>query len=185
MKLRSLVAMGFLAGCAGVQEAPSAVVVGRIVTHRAPSPLEEFSFIGKTYQDRSLRIDATGGLADAAVYLEGRTTPTWDSGPVSMMFGPQQFDPRIRFVSPGRPVEIGDLRDEEKHELVVNLKGLGQRGSDRVHTAPDRKRPTGEPDRVCFTCPDGTWAREGRQYARGRTVEVTFDRPVLVPLDWD
>jgi hypothetical protein len=160
-------------------------VVGRIVTFRAPAPLEEFTFAGRTYRNRSLRIDDTGGVADAAVYLEGPATPTWDSGPVSMVFGPQQFDPRIQFVSPGRPVEIGDILDDEKHELVVNLKGLASRGADRIHTTPDRKRPAEQPDRVRFSCPDGTWTREGRQYVRGRTVEVTFDRPVLVPLDWD
>ena len=181
----SLVVMGFLAGCAGLAEEPSTVVVGRIVTRRSPAPLEEFTFRDRTYQDRRMRVDATGGLADAAVYLEGRETPTWDSGSVSLVFGPQQFDPRISFVSPGRPVEIGDVRDEEKHELVVKLKDLQFKGNDRVLTGPDRKRPAGGPDRVCFSCPDGTWKREGRSHARGRTFEVTFDRPVLVPLDWD
>jgi len=185
MKSWTLVALGLLAGCAGVEEAPSGVVVGRIVTRRAPPEPVEFTFIDRTYQERSLRIDRTGGLADAAVYLEGRETPSWDSGRVSMAFGPRQFEPRISFVSPGRPVEIGDTRDQKRHELVVNLEGLGSRGDDRIHTNPERKTPGGQPDRVCFNCPDGTWKREGKQQVRGRTVEVTFDRPVLVPLDWD
>jgi len=186
MKPWLLVALGLLAGCAGVEEAPSpGVVVGRIVTRRAPFTPDTFEFVGMTYQDRSLLIDPKGGVADAAVYLEGRAAPAWDSGKVVQTFGPRQFEPRISFVSPNRPVEIGDTRDEKRHELVVNLKDLENNGLDRIHSNPERPQKDGKPDRVCFTCPDGKWKREGKQHARGRTFEVTFDRPVLVPLDWD
>ena len=187
MKTLTLVALGLLAGCAGMEpETPTTTTVtGRIVTRRAPLPVETFEFVGTTYQDRSLLIDPTGGVADAAVYLEGQPTPAWDSGKVTQSFGPKQFEPRISFVSPNQPVEFGDTRDEKRHELVVGLKGLQNHGLDRVLSSPERKQKEGKPDRVCFTCPDGKWKREGKIHARGRTFEVTFDRPVLVPLDWD
>jgi hypothetical protein len=186
MKTLPLVLLGFLAGCAGTESAAStATVTGRIVTRRAPFTPESFEFVGFTYQDRRLLIDPHGGVADAAVYLEGRTVPAWDSGKVVQTFGHRQFEPRISFVSPSRPVEIGDTRDEKRHELVVNLKDLENNGLDRIHSNPERPQKDGKPDRVCFTCPEGRWKREGKPHARGRTFEVTFDRPVLVPLDWD
>jgi hypothetical protein len=84
-------------------------------------------------------------------------------------------------------VEIGDIRDDERHELVVDLKGLAEdHNSDRVFMQGSRPTKTGVPERVCFECRDGRWkAIGGRRPARGRTKELTFDRPVLVPLDWD
>jgi hypothetical protein len=186
MRTLPIIALGLLAGCAGTEPTPSTTTVrGRIVTRRAASKPETFEFNGITYQDRSLLIDPDGGVADAAIYLEGRPTPPWDSGKVVQVFGPKQFEPRLSFVSPGRPVEIGDTRDEKPHELVVNLKELRNNGLDRIHSSPERPQKEGKPDRVCFSCPEGTWKREGKQYARGRTFEVSFDRPVLVPLDWD
>jgi hypothetical protein len=186
MKTLPIIALGVLTGCAGVEPTPSTTTVsGRIVSRRAASTPETFEFNGITYQDRSLLINAEGGLADAAVYLEGRPTPPWDSGKVVQVFGPKQFEPRISFVSPGQPVELGDTRDLKVHELVVNFKELENHGLDRIKTGPDRPQKDGKPDRVCFTCPEGKWKREGKQHTRGRTFEVTFDRLVLVPLDWD
>jgi hypothetical protein len=178
-------AMGALAGCVGISESAPGTVTGRIVTRHTPPERVEFSFSGKDYVERSLRIDAGGGLADASVFLEGPPSAPWVSGRVTMAFGPRQFEPRLAFVSPGEPVEIGDTRDDNKHELVVNLKGLESHGYDRVHTNPERPTPAKGPDRVCFTCPEGVWKREGKQFVRGRTVDVTFDREALVPLDWD
>lgn len=180
-----LIALAAVAGCAGVPEPASGVVTGRIVTRSHRVAPEEFSFQGRTYRDRALRIDPTGGLADAAVYVVGPEVGPWVSGQVSMVFGDNQFEPRVAFVSPGRPVEIGDARDDESHELLVELKGLGKGGDDRVHTEPKRVSRDGRPEQVCFRCVGSRWTREGKQHVRGRTVEITFDQPVLVPLDWD
>ena len=146
-----------------------------------------FEFQGRTYVDRSLRVDAQGGVADAAIYLEGPETSPWVSGKAVMNFGEHQFEPRVAFVSPGEPVEIGDLRDDARHELVVNLKGLVEdNNSDRVFVQASRPTRTGKPERIAFECRNGVWKASGNlRPAKGRTKELTFDRPVLVPLDWD
>lgn len=173
-------------GCAGVEPAETVQVRGRIVTIRRPEN-KVFEFLGRTYVDRSLRVDSQGGVADAAVYLEGRETSPWVSGKAVMTFGDHQFEPRIAFVSPGEPVEIGDARDDARHELVVDLKGLAEdHNSDRVFMQASRPTKTGKPDRIGFECREGIWKACGNsKLAKGRTKELTFDRPVLVPLDWD
>jgi hypothetical protein len=171
-------------GCAGVRTPEPGVVTGRIRTIRPPAEPASFTFMDRSYLDRSLRIDAGGGVADAVIFLEGHETAPWVSGKASMTFGANQFDPRVAFVSPGQAVEIGDGRDQERHELVVNLKGLPS-GDDRIHIYPDRRAPVDGPDRVRFCGAGNSWKREGRRFARGRTVEVTFDRTEMVPLDWD
>ena len=174
------------AGCVGVAPNEIGHVRGRIVTSDRPEN-KVFEYQGRTYVDRSLRVDPQGGVADAAVYLEGRETSPWVSGKAVMDFGERQFDPRIAFVSPGQPVEIGDLRDDNRHELVVNLKGLVEdHNSDRVFMQGSLPTRTGKPERIGYECRDGIWkARGNLRPARGRTKELTFDRPVLVPLDWD
>lgn len=186
MRPLCFVAVLAASGCVAAVPAETVHVRGRIVTSRRPEN-KVFEYQGRTYVDRSLRVDPQGGVADAAVYLEGRETFPWVSGKVDMNFGEQQFDPRIAFVSPGQPVEVGDLRDDNRHELVVNLKGLAEdNNSDRVFMQASRPTKTGKPERVGFECRDGIWKACGSlRPAKGRTKELTFDRPVLVPLDWD
>ena len=181
-----LLAIAAASGCAGVGPAATVDVRGRIVTIRRPEK-KVFEYQGRTYVDQSLRVDPRGGVADAAVYLEGRETPPWVSGKTVMNFGEDQFAPRVTFVSPGEPVEIGDLRDDARHELVVNLKGLAEdNNADRVFMQASRPTRTGKPERIGFECRDGIWKACGNlRPAKGRTKELTFDRPVLVPLDWD
>jgi hypothetical protein len=186
MRQLLIVAVAASLGCAGVVPPAAVEVRGRIVTIRRPEN-KVFEYQGRTYVDRSLRVDARGGLADAAVYLEGRETPPWVSGKAVMNFGEDQFEPRVAFVSPGEPVEIGDTRDDARHELVVNLKGLVEdNNTDRVFMQASRPTRSGKPERVGFQCRDGTWKACGNlRPAKGRTKELTFDQPVLVPLDWD
>ena len=175
-----LVAIVAASGCAGVTPAATGEIRGRTVG-------KEFEYRGRSYVDRSLLVDPHGGVANAAVYLEGRETLPWVSGKVVMTFGERQFEPRVAFVSPGEPVEIGDTRDEDRHELVVQLKGLAEDdNSDRVFMQASRPTRTGKPERVGFECCEGIWKASGSlRPAKGRTKELTFDRPVLVPLDWD
>ena len=181
-----LLAVVAASGCAGVAPAETGLVRGRFVTSSRPEN-KPFEYRGRTYVDRSLRVDPQGGVADAAVYLEGREISPWVSGKAVMNFGEHQFEPRVAFVSPGQPVEIGDLRDDERHELVVGLKGLAEdHNSDRVFMQGSRPTRTGKPERVGFECRDGLWKACGSlRPPKGRTKELTFDRPVLVPLDWD
>jgi len=181
-----LVAIAAASGCAGVVPAATVEVRGRIVTTIRPEK-KVFEYQGRSYVDRSLRVDPQGGVADAAVYIEGCETPPWISGKAVMNFGQDQFEPRIAFVSPGEPVEIGDIRDDARHELVVNLKGLVENNnSDRVFMQASNPTRTGKPERIGFECCEGVWKASGKlRPAKGRSKELTFDRPVLVPLDWD
>jgi hypothetical protein len=173
-----------LSGCSTIEPAGPGRVTGRIGSERRPPP-DEFTFSGRTYVDRSLRIDGAGGVADAAIYLEGRPTTPWVSGKVRMNFGVNQFEPRVAFVSPGEPLEIGDTRDEAEHELEVNLKGLRFR-KNPIRLGGTRQTRSGRPDRVSFECAEGLWSLSGNSaIAKGRTKELTFSRPVLAPLDWD
>lgn len=184
MKAFALLVLGTLVGCAGREPTGPGSVTGRITSNHRFKP-DEFSFMGRTYIDRSLLVDATGGVADAAAYLEGRPTTPWISGRVFMNFGSDQFEPRVAFVSPGQPIEIGDTRDDGKHEFAVGLKGLSVAES-TVCTKASEPTNSGKPYRVNIECKDGKWAVSGKSLlARGRTKELFFDRPILAPLDWD
>jgi hypothetical protein len=184
MKALSFLALGVLAGCAGVERSGPGAVKGRVVSNDRFLP-KEFSVSGRTYVDRRFRVDATGGLADAAAYLEGGQTAPWVSGRVVMKFGENQFEPRVAFVSPGQPVEVGDMRDEAEHEVQVNLKGLDA-WTKRVQVGGLRRTDSGKPDVVSLECKDGFWKASGNvMVPMGRTKEMTFSQPVLVPLDWD
>ena len=184
MRALAWLVLAGLTGCAQIEVSGLGGVKGRVVSNDRLPP-KEFTFSGRTYINRSLRVDATGGLADAAVYLEGDKTSSWVSGRVIMTFGENQFEPRIAFVSPGQPVEIGDTRDEMEHEVQINLK-LQDPWTKRVQLGGSRRTKSGKPDRVSFECSDGLWSASGNvMIPMGRTKELTFSQPVLVPLDWD
>lgn len=185
MKAAAWLALSTLLGCAGVEATPAkGTLEGRITTSLRPE-VRTFFFQGRTYVDERLRVDDGGGVADAAVFLEGQETARWVSGKVSMPFGPRQFEPRVAFVSPGEPIEIGDTRDDDRHECQVNLK-LTDPWDKRIVVNGSSPAKSEKPDRISFECLGDVWKATGNvMIPNGRTKEITFDRPGLVPLDWD